>query len=85
MSSQVADARFGSMETGQSLCRAMLAAAAMGVDVINLSYGETVNVPNRGRIVDLATSLTRAHGIVFVSSAGNCWERNFDSRFAHQN
>ena len=35
------------METGQSLCRAMLAAAAMGVDVINLSYGETVNMPNR--------------------------------------
>lgn len=71
VSFKIGDSRVGSMETGTALCRAMIEAVKWKCDVINLSYGEGILLPNTGRIVRLAHDLVYHHNIVFVSSAGN--------------
>ena len=71
VSFKIGDSRLGSMETGTGLVRAFIEAVRYKCDVINLSYGEGVLVPNTGRVVDLAHDLVYHHNIIFVSSAGN--------------
>lgn len=71
ISIKIGDSRLGSMETGSSIARGMMTAIRLGCDVINLSYGEGCQVPNAGRIVQLAEELVWRHNIVFVSAVGN--------------
>ena len=58
------------METGTALMRALVAAVRCGCHVLNMSYGEAVDVPNDGEFTRLLDSLVYDHGILFVSSAG---------------
>jgi tripeptidyl-peptidase-2 len=71
VSIKIGDSRLGSMETGSSIARGIMTAVRLGCDVINLSYGEGCQVPNAGRIVQLAEELVWRHNIVFVSAVGN--------------
>lgn len=68
---KISDSRLGSMETGASICRAMIAAVRAGCNVINMSFGEPSSSHNYGRIIRQATELVNDKGIIFVSSAGN--------------
>jgi len=71
ISFKIGDTRLGSMETGSALVRALILAIQLKCDVINLSYGEAVALPNTGRFIQLAERLVQEYGITFVSSAGN--------------
>ena len=72
VSFKIGEPRLGTMETGAALARALrLAASAHRCDVINLSYGEATQVPNRGAFVRQAEELVYQHGVVFVAAAGN--------------
>lgn len=59
-----------SMETTTGLTRAALRAVELGVDVINMSYGEYVHWIG-SPILNILSDLTKKHGIVFCASAGN--------------
>lgn len=71
VSIKIGDTRMGSMETGSSIARGLMAAVRMGCDVINLSYGEGSQLPNAGRVIRMAEELVWRHNIVFVSAVGN--------------
>ncbi|GJP41683.1 hypothetical protein CLOM_g1324 [Closterium sp. NIES-68] len=71
VSCKVGDTRLGSMETPQGLIRALIVAQQNKCDVINMSYGEPVAIPNYGRFIDIANQIVHKYGITFVSSAGN--------------
>ncbi|MES1913521.1 MAG: hypothetical protein MHM6MM_005712, partial [Cercozoa sp. M6MM] len=67
----IGDCRVGTMETVQALSRAMRVAVEMQVDVINLSYGESMAIHSSGFLRDQVRQLSQQHGVLFVSSAGN--------------
>jgi tripeptidyl-peptidase-2 len=71
ISIKIGDSRMGSMESGSSIVRGIMAAVRLGCDVINLSYGEASQIPNAGRVARMAEELTWRHNIVFVSAVGN--------------
>ncbi|KAG7366232.1 tripeptidyl-peptidase II [Nitzschia inconspicua] len=71
VSIKIGDSRLGSMETTSSLARGILTAIRLGCDVINLSYGEGCQVPNAGRVIQLAEELVWRYNIVFVAAVGN--------------
>ena len=71
VSLKIGDSRLGSMETGVGVARAVAAAVELGVDVINMSYGEACFSPDAGRFAALAEEAVHRHGILFISSAGN--------------
>lgn len=72
VSLKIGDTRLGSMETGQAFTRAVIEIVRHKVDIINISYGEDASLPDKGRIIELLRDvLTRDHGVVVVSSAGN--------------
>lgn len=71
ISIKIGDSRMGSMESGSSIVRGIMAAVRLGCDVINLSYGEASQIPNAGRVIRMAEELTWRHNIVFVSAVGN--------------
>eukprot|EP00123_Amoebidium_parasiticum_P017924 comp24032_c0_seq1/m.43017 comp24032_c0_seq1/g.43017 ORF comp24032_c0_seq1/g.43017 comp24032_c0_seq1/m.43017 type:complete len:1277 (-) comp24032_c0_seq1:73-3903(-) len=71
VSINIGDYRLGSMETGNSLVRALGAAIQYKADLINMSYGEDVQVPEVGHFMELAKEVVHKHGIIYVSSAGN--------------
>ncbi|KAF8385565.1 tpp-2, partial [Pristionchus pacificus] len=71
VSMNIGDGRLSSMETGQALTRAFDACAQMGVDIVNMSFGEYAHIPDQGRVIDQLKKLVEKHGVVFVSSAGN--------------
>jgi len=68
---KIGDTRLGSMETGTALVRALGAALARGVHIINLSYGEFAHMDNVGRFTAMAEHAVHEHGLVFITSAGN--------------
>jgi len=59
------------METGPALERGVIAALRHRIDIINMSYGEPVEAPNQGRLIERISQLVEEHGVLFVSSAGN--------------
>lgn len=61
---------FGTMETCSSLTRAAIKAAELGIDVINMSYGE-IGQWNDSPILNLLEDLVNKYGITFCGSAGN--------------
>ncbi|CEF69251.1 Tripeptidyl-peptidase 2 [Strongyloides ratti] len=67
----IGDSRLGSIETGAALMRAFNMCIEMKVDIVNLSYGEAVNLPNEGRIIEAINTMVNKYGITFLSSAGN--------------
>lgn len=73
VSVKIGDTRQGSMETGTAMARAVKAVYETGCDLVNLSYGEPTAVagPHAGLAVELLSRLPLAHGVTFVSSAGN--------------
>jgi len=74
VSIKIGDSRVGTMETGSSLRRALVAARRLKVDVVNLSYGEAARLCDTGRFAELSERLVRGHadhGAVLISSAGN--------------
>lgn len=71
ISFKIGDSRLGSMETGVGFMRALLAARARGVHIINVSYGEPSVWANTGRIPDLINELVFENGIMFIASASN--------------
>lgn len=44
----IGDGRLASMESGQALTRAFDACAQMGVDIVNMSFGEYAHLPDQG-------------------------------------
>ena len=60
----------GSMETTNSLTRAFIICSQIGVDVINMSYGESSHWMG-GRVMSHLSELVNKYGIFFCSSAGN--------------
>ncbi|KAI6660573.1 Tripeptidyl-peptidase 2 isoform X2 [Oopsacas minuta] len=60
-----------SMETQKSLIRAVTAAIDTHCDIVNLSFGESVQYYARGQVIKRFTELTNKYNILFVSSAGN--------------
>ncbi|MEQ8789066.1 MAG: S8 family serine peptidase [Pirellulaceae bacterium] len=71
VSIKIGDGRMGSMESGTALVRGLTAAVESGCDLINMSYGESTTLANRGRILDLITEAVDEHGVMFVAAAGN--------------
>jgi len=71
VSMKIGDGRLDGMETAASIIRSLNACVELGVDVINMSFGEPTTLPEMGRIAELARELVENHGVVFVSSAGN--------------
>jgi tripeptidyl-peptidase-2 len=71
VSIKIGDSRMGSMESGSSIARGIMAAVRLGCDVINLSYGEASQVANSGRLARLAEEMVWRHNIIFVSAVGN--------------
>lgn len=72
ISMKIGDTRLGSMETNQSFMRAMNEAIKLGVDVINISYGEDSHIANNGPLMNyMRDKVIRKHKITVVSSAGN--------------
>jgi tripeptidyl-peptidase-2 len=71
ISFKIGDTRLGGMETGTGIIRGLTAAAAAGVDIINMSFGEPSKSGGAGRVVELCRQLVLKHHIIFVSSAGN--------------
>jgi tripeptidyl-peptidase II len=71
ISIKIGDSRLGSMETTSSLARGIMTAIRLGCDVINLSYGEGCQLPNSGRVIQLAEELVWRHNIIFVAAVGN--------------
>ncbi|KAH8045173.1 tripeptidyl-peptidase [Aureococcus anophagefferens] len=73
VSIKIGDSRLGTMETGAGLCRALVACRRLGVDLVNLSYGEAACLCDVGRFVELSEKLVRGgdRGAIFCSSAGN--------------
>ncbi|CAB3404861.1 unnamed protein product [Caenorhabditis bovis] len=67
----IGDHRLGSMETGQAMTRAFNYCAELGVDVINMSYGEGVHFEDAGRVIEEARRLVDRRKVIYVSSAGN--------------
>lgn len=72
VSMKIGDTRLGSMETNQSFMRAMNEAIRLGVDIINISYGEDSSIANDGPLMNyMRDKVIRKHKITVVSSAGN--------------
>eukprot|EP01094_Clydonella_sp_ATCC50884_P009015 TRINITY_DN1854_c0_g1_i1.p1 TRINITY_DN1854_c0_g1~~TRINITY_DN1854_c0_g1_i1.p1 ORF type:complete len:1246 (+),score=370.01 TRINITY_DN1854_c0_g1_i1:119-3856(+) len=71
ISVKIGDSRLGSMETGQSLTRAMKLVVDLGAHIVNMSYGESSSHPSFGRVMELYSQLVLRHNILFVTSAGN--------------
>ncbi|KDO32799.1 hypothetical protein SPRG_22108 [Saprolegnia parasitica CBS 223.65] len=71
VSIKIGDTRMGSSETGTAISRGILAVFEHKCDVVNMSYGEHVVHPNRGRSVDLINELVHGHSVTFVGSVGN--------------
>ena len=71
VSVKIGDSRLGSMETGTALMRGLRAVLDTKCDLINMSYGEPSNIPNRGRLIEMCNEIVRKHGVIFVASAGN--------------
>jgi tripeptidyl-peptidase-2 len=71
VSLKIGNSRLGSMETGPGLIRALLEAVRRGCHIINMSYGEAAAQDNSGAFIQLAETLVKKYGIVFVGSAGN--------------
>ncbi|TQD86599.1 hypothetical protein C1H46_027865 [Malus baccata] len=71
ISCKIGDSRLGSIETGTGLTRALIAAVEHKCDLINMSYGEPILLPDYGRFVDLVNEAVNKHRVIFVSSAGN--------------
>lgn len=71
VSVKIGDTRLGTMETGTALVRGLRAVVDAKCDLVNMSYGEPSNVPNRGRLTELFKEIVREHGVIFVASAGN--------------
>ena len=71
VSLKIGDGRLGGMETGEALIRAVSVAAELGVDIINMSFGEPSQYPSDGVVVEAMQELVEKHGIIFVTSAGN--------------
>ena len=72
LSMTIGDGRLGSMETSQSFMRAMNRSIELGVDVINISYGEDSHIANDGPLMNYMRDIViRKHKIAVVSSAGN--------------
>ncbi|EPZ30926.1 subtilisin-like protein [Rozella allomycis CSF55] len=71
ISLKIGETRLGSMETGTGFSRAIKAIADYECDLVNISYGEAPNVPNKGHIVELLKELSLKKNVVIVSSAGN--------------
>ncbi|GBG25276.1 Tripeptidyl-peptidase 2 [Hondaea fermentalgiana] len=71
VSMKIGDGRIDGMETSAAIIRAFNACVELGVDVINMSFGEPTSAPDQGRTAELARDLVEKHGVIFVSSAGN--------------
>ena len=71
VSIKIGDTRIDGMETGQALTRAALAIKRLGVDLVNMSYGEPTRTPNRGQLIEKLAELVDEDGVVFCASAGN--------------
>ncbi|KHJ99610.1 peptidase, S8/S53 family [Oesophagostomum dentatum] len=71
ISMMIGDNRIDSMETGTAIIRALNICADIGVDVVNMSFGEGSHFPASGRIIEEIQRLVYQHNVVFVSSAGN--------------
>ena len=68
---KIGDGRLESAETGTGLVRALIAAKAAGVDLINLSFGEPFYQADQGRVHAAFTDAVRKWGMAFFTSAGN--------------
>ncbi|KAH9260780.1 hypothetical protein BASA81_001247 [Batrachochytrium salamandrivorans] len=77
VSLKIGDIRLGGgMETTNAICRALTHCAANGVDVINMSFGESYasslwSFTEHTRVLSLMRELVEKHNITFVASAGN--------------
>jgi len=71
VSIKIGDSRLGSMETGTSMVRGLIAAKRANVDLINMSYGEPITRADIGRFIELSGEIVKKHNIIFVASAGN--------------
>jgi len=71
VSMKIGDARISGMETSSAIIRALGKCVDLGVDIINMSYGEATSLPDGGRVAQLCRELVERHGVIFVSSAGN--------------
>ncbi|MBZ0269705.1 S8 family serine peptidase [bacterium] len=68
---KIGDTRMGSssMSTGQ--VRGLVATLENECDLINMSYGGSSPLANRGHIIDLYEEIVYDEGVIFVASAGN--------------
>uniref|UniRef100_A0A7E4V2B9 Tripeptidyl-peptidase 2 n=1 Tax=Panagrellus redivivus TaxID=6233 RepID=A0A7E4V2B9_PANRE len=67
----IGDSRLSNTETGQALTRAFNKCAELGVDIVNLSFGEASCFDDIGGVNKALTRLVHNDGVIFVSSAGN--------------
>ena len=68
---KIGDIRLDTMETSKALTRALAEAVSHKVDLINMSFGESVSAANKGFFVKMSDEVVNKHGCIFLSSAGN--------------
>ncbi|CAI4224037.1 unnamed protein product [Auanema sp. JU1783] len=71
VSFSIGDNRLDSMETGTALTKAFNMCADYGVQVLNMSFGESTHIPNKGRVIEELQYLVSKHNVVCCISAGN--------------
>lgn len=71
VSVKIGDLRLNNMESGLAIARGIQAAVRNQCDLINMSYGEPTQAPDRGFLTSEIAKLVDDHGVVFVAAAGN--------------
>ena len=71
VSMNIGDIRLDGLETTESLIRALHEVVNRKIHLINLSFGEPVNEPHTGILINIIEDFCKKYNITFVTSAGN--------------
>ena len=71
ISMNIGDVRVNGLETTEALIKAMHEIVNRDIHLINLSFGESINEPHTGILINIIEDFCKKYNITFVTSAGN--------------